>query len=74
MRTAVEWLEDRFKISCGVEFSEGYKEYFNTAKEIEKNQMIKFADNFDAYLNDCNLEGVYPLPSAEQYYNEKTNK
>ena len=37
--TAVQWLEQILKQSCGKEFTEGYKQLFDKAKEMEKQQI-----------------------------------
>ena len=61
-QTAVEFLEKICKYR-------GYhlmEEYFEQAKEMEKEQII------DAWDNGCEYDGI--IDSAEQYYNETYNK
>ena len=65
--TAVEWLEQILKQHCGKEFTEGYKELFDKAKEMEKQQIMS-AFNFGVY-DGGGIIKKYKM-SGEQYYNE----
>jgi HEPN domain-containing protein len=59
-QTAVEWLEEKFTNS-NADFINWAEEYFEQAKEIEKQQII------DAYRNGKTQQ----LENSEIYYNEK---
>jgi hypothetical protein len=59
MKTAVEWLENRFLQTEG----NLYAEDFTKAKEMEKEQVI------DAYIAE-KPDGSTREEYAEQYYNE----
>lgn len=61
MKTAVEWLEEQFKLNLNFPLAPKYQDLVNTAKEMEKEQ-IKDAWN-SAYGGDDNLDG-------NEYYNE----
>ena len=65
--TAVEWLEQILKQHCGKEFTEGYKELFDKAKEMEKDQIL---DAWYDGQNDFERE-VEMLAFGENYYKEK---
>ena len=60
-QTAVEWLEEQFEESYSY-INEIFKDTFEQAKEMEKEQIIK------AYEN-TNSMAMY----GEQYYNETFN-
>lgn len=63
-QTAVEWLTEKLRIEFGFAFSNNILEQ---AKEIEKQQMIDFANDLLARNN----KNYIALPDlAEQYYNE----
>jgi hypothetical protein len=59
-QTAVEWLQERISIGLTYEQEVLFEGLFDQAKEMEKEQMIKFYDDSVDYLNDLNLDGVYP--------------
>jgi hypothetical protein len=61
-QTAVEWLEQRLY------FSDAITKLFEQAKEMEKEQMIEFAKQWEARKNEANLD------SMEMLYNETYNK
>ncbi len=66
-QTAVEWLEEKFTNS-NADFINWAEEYFEQAKEIEKQQII------DAHGNQTKKSGgvsnyTYIL-TGEEYYNE----
>ena len=68
-QTAVEWLQKQLsnKIYTSIEdYNIQSKLAFDQAKEMEKQQMIKFANDF-LFHDDTDL-------TAEQYYNETYNK
>ena len=65
-KTAVEWLEEKFTNS-NADFINWAEEYFEQAKEIEKQQIIDFSNDLLAQ-NNVNYIAVPDL--AEQYYNE----
>jgi phage gp29-like protein len=63
MKTAVEWL--LFELSKNGLLPDGISsDIHNQAKEMEKEQMIDFADKYDAYV----VQGG--TLTAERYYNE----
>ena len=67
-QTAVEWLSENYlPLKRGVELGHEHTvKVVNQAKEIEKQQMIKFANDY-LFHDDTDL-------TAEQYYNETYNK
>jgi hypothetical protein len=66
--TAVEWLKEKFNEN-NAKFINWSEDYFNEAKEMEKQQII------DAYVNGDIDAGIYAATkkNAEQYYNETFN-
>lgn len=62
MKTAVEWLEEQFKLNLNFPLAPKYQDLVNTAKEMEKEQMLDIYINHNQY-ND-NFLGF------EDYYNE----
>jgi len=64
--SAVEWLENEFKEMCkdfgGLHTD--FIERFDQAKQMEKEQIIEFANNYG--FDIC----AYDYERAEQYYNE----
>jgi hypothetical protein len=61
MNTAVEWIEETIGKDNMGNF---LKDVLQKAKEMEKEQIVNFADKYDAYI-------VQGGPrTAEQYYNE----
>ena len=64
--TAVEWLKEKLQ-SLFIDDSGHYKELFQQAKEMEKEQII-VAIFFGIHLEYNNIDS--PLERAEQYYNE----
>ena len=63
MKTAVEWLVD--ELTNGHYLDEGMKQkIIDKAKEMEKQQIIDFAENYETKVYEEMLK------SAEQYYNE----
>jgi hypothetical protein len=61
--TAVEWLEEKFTNS-NADFINSAEEYFEQAKEMEKQQIIDFGNDYaDQVMGGMNKR-------AEQYYNE----
>ena len=70
-QTAVEWLiNEMHKKEQGL-IETSYNHLFDQAKEIEKQQIIDFANDLLAQ-NDKNYIAMPDL--AEQYYNETFNK
>ena len=64
MKTAVEWLEEQFNNDYS-KFINWSKDYFEQAKEMEKEQIIKALIRGH---NDC---GVFTMQSeCDEYYNE----
>ncbi len=63
--TAVEWLQDTWLNYPDLCTYEKIQEWFDRAKAMEKEQMIKFA-------NEClkNYLSVKGYKTPEQYYNE----
>ena len=84
MKTAVDWLEERFE-QC-IAWYEGQpkaKEYtftqlssdFQKAKEMERKQTFEFADEYAEYSYQQSLNNRFPSPKApELYYNETYGK
>ena len=64
--TAVEWLKEKLP-SLFLDDSGHYKELFQQALEMEKEQIID-AIFFGIHLEYNNIDS--PLERAEQYYNE----
>lgn len=62
-QTAVEWLVEQIENKNGKEFSSYYLEFINQAKEMEKEQMIEFAQKWE----DSPLE---KYDCKEDLYNE----
>ena len=74
MKTAVEWLAEKYDYAYWMvkrdEISpalaeEWKKHYLQQAKEMEKEQMINFAENYEMWESEN-----YPRKTFEQYYNE----
>jgi len=63
-QTAVEWLLQAIEGKNGKEFSSYYLEFIEQAKEIEKEQMIQFTNNY--------LRQIYEVGemTIEDFYNE----
>jgi hypothetical protein len=68
-QTAVEWLFDKITQNEEIRWRGAqYRELFEQAKAMEKEHIIKFADEYaDAVMGGC-------IKRAEQYYNETYNK
>ncbi len=68
-QTAVEWLFDKITQNEEIRWrGTQYRELFEQAKAMEKEQIIKFADEYaDAVMGGC-------IKRAEQYYNETYGK
>ena len=70
-QTAVEWLEEKFTNS-NADFINWAEEYFEQAKEMEKQQII------ESYCQGCyditKDDSIFPREKSEQYYNETFNK
>ena len=65
-QTAVEWLFE--KLPTIDKYDPYYEEIFQQAKEMEKENAVLFAKEYDEYLfRGCGL----PRLTAEQYYNQK---
>ena len=68
--TAVEWLEEKIKLSLGDEF-QYLVGFFTLASEMEKEQII------DAYVEGCRdsiLDESRDKTRSEDYYNETYGK
>jgi hypothetical protein len=63
MKTAIEELQEMVESKLTMPMGVSFKELFEQAKEMEKQQMIKFAYDF-LFHDDADLL------TAEQYYNE----
>ena len=72
MKTAVEWLEDevdRIIETYDVDMMRCYlEEAYEQAKEIEKEQKIKFAENCLDKALDLDIRTAFS--NVEKYYNE----
>jgi len=62
-QTAVEWLEEKFN-NNNANFINWSEDYFNEAKDMEKQQII------DAWEDGQNS---FPTINAKQYYKETFN-
>jgi hypothetical protein len=62
MKTAIEELQEMVESKLTMPMGLSFKELFEQAKQMEKQQMIKFANDF-LFHDDTDL-------TAEQYYNE----
>ena len=68
--TAVEWLEEQF-IKVNHLTENEWIELFNQAKEMEKQQIIDFANNFIDEHTYGDYDGsVQTMITVKQYYNE----
>jgi len=65
--TAVEWLQEKYNRRQVYEESI-FDEEFEQAKEMEKEQMIDFAKQWEARKNESNLDSMEML--YEQTYNK----
>jgi hypothetical protein len=66
-QTALDWLETEFvKLEQSIGVYNKFYELIEQAKEMEKQQMIKFANDF-LFHDDTDL-------TAEQYYDKIYNK
>lgn len=72
--TAVEWLEQILKQSCGKEFTEGYKELFDKAKEMEKQQIIEAYDKGQENPFEYSEDNEVNYYDGNNYYNETFKK
>jgi hypothetical protein len=64
-QTAVEWLEAMYIVNGGLG-----EEEFEQAKEMEKEQMCKFASDYVETQCSANFDGwVVADMSTEKYYN-----
>lgn len=74
-RSAVEWLESFLlpEISNDPANRGRYRELFNRAKVMEKEQMIDFARGFWYWGNGSDAPPVYP-EDVEKYYNKTYTK
>jgi hypothetical protein len=66
-QTAVEWLEEKFN-NNNVQFINWSEDYFNDAKEMEKQQIIDAYD--EGYGTRDAFGDVTENNTGEQYYNE----
>jgi hypothetical protein len=66
-QTAVEWLIKKIAEDYP-EIPKAYREEYNKAKEMEKEQHL------NTYLEGDKMEGRASLDDAEQYYNETYGK
>ena len=69
MKTAVEWLEEKWRnydLNLG---KSGFSLFLKQAKEMEKEQIIDAYDLGMGHYGDANRRS-----DAEQYYNETFNK
>jgi hypothetical protein len=65
----VTWLRNRDEISTS--WADNLRaEYLEQAKEMEKEQMIEFANSF---YDECGMQYGGLEKSAEEYYNETFN-
>ena len=62
--TAVEWLVDKLS-NYDSKMIELFDKEIEQAEEMEKQQKIDFAENYELYESD-----KYPRKTLEQYYDE----
>ena len=75
--TAVEWFAREInKINVSTEARLFIEKLKNQAKEMENQQMIRFAEQYNMYLLKCKkgVRGSVVEMDAEQYYNEAFKK
>ena len=66
-QTAVDWLLYKLEIFA----TEEEMNIIEQAKEMEKEQIIKFAETYEEYCHNSFTQNRYvQVKSAEQYYNE----
>lgn len=68
-QTAVEWLHEKLAQSSQEELVANINLWFKQAKEMEKNQIIKFADEYEEY--SVNTPDLKQVDTAEEYYYKK---
>lgn len=69
---AVEWLIHQIFYTADVKLN---RELFEQAKEIEKKQIIDFAESYVLENLTCNYNGEpISLKEAKEYYNEQFKK
>ena len=70
-QTAVEWFDRWFRDNSEATHEEGNKA-LKQAKQMEKEQMIEFAEQYNMYLLKCKkgVRGSVVEMDAEQYYND----
>jgi hypothetical protein len=64
MKTAIDWLIEQMPYEFRAKYA---YDLFKQAKELEKEQIIEFANCF---YDDCITEGGSLKQSAEDYYNQ----
>jgi hypothetical protein len=70
--TAVEWLEEQMKDD---RFLAAFEDEFKQAKEMEKQQIIDFANDFIEKHTFGDYDGnVQKNKTVEEYYNETFKK
>jgi hypothetical protein len=67
-QTAVEWFEEQVGHNSLMGLKE-FNDIFEQAKEMEKEQIIDFAENYEMWESES-----YPRKTFEQYYNETYGK
>lgn len=68
-QTAVEWLHEKLATSQLEDMQKNINLWFQQAKEMEKNQIIKFADEYEEY--SVNTPDLKQVDTAEEYYYKK---
>ncbi len=76
-QTAVDWLVSQnyfIQVIFGTE-NIILKNIIDQAKEMEKQEIVEFTENYILECVTCSYDGVpNPLKEAEQYYNETFGK
>jgi hypothetical protein len=74
MKTAVEWLQDTWLNYPDLCSYDKIQEWFEQAKEMEKNQIIKSVDYCLESIKISDDKTMFTATTAEQYYNQTFKK
>jgi hypothetical protein len=70
MKTAVEWLQDTWLNYPDLCSYDKIQEWFEQAKEMEKEQMCKFASDYVETQCNASFDGSVSVDiTTEEYYN-----
>ena len=71
MKTAVEWLVEHFDLEMQDDF---YLDKINQAKEMEKEQIIEFTNDYVLTQCSASFEGIVTVEMSTEKYYELTFK